>query len=254
MNREELTKVFTGEELVMAISILEKYNMSIEYNIPMFSQDFLTPNLWMYFYNRFSNEVDVGIYGGFVHCERKMISFNNIYNYSFPMKILVILNKSKFRDLEHKDYLGAILALGIKREKLGDLVMKDNKCFVAVSDELVGFILNNLSSIGRNPCDISILEDIKSTPSIEFTEKVINIASLRIDAVVAALSNISRSEAVKLINSNKVLVNYSNDIDKSYDVKLNSRITIRGKGKFIVTEIIGKTKSDKLKLKVKKYT
>lgn len=119
---------------------------------------------------------------------------------------------------------------------------------------MTDFLIDNLEFIGKNPCDVKIVESTEELPSVKFTESNINIASLRIDSVVASLANVSRSEAVKLINSGKILVNYSNNIDKSYEVKLNSTITIRGKGKFIISEITGKTKSDKLKIRVKKYT
>ncbi|QLY78325.1 RNA-binding protein [Clostridium intestinale] len=254
MDKKELTRIFEGEELILAIGLLEKYSLSKEYNIPMFSQSFLTPNIWMYFTERISKDISVELNGGFEDCERKMIAFNNLYEAPFPMKILEITNKSRFRSLEHKDYLGGILSLGIKRDKLGDLILDNDKCFVAVSEELTDFLIDNLEFIGKNPCDVKIVKSNEELPSVKFTESNINIASLRIDSVVASLANVSRSEAVKLINSGKILVNYSNNIDKSYEVKLNSTITIRGKGKFIISEITGKTKSDKLKIRVKKYT
>lgn len=254
MDKNEITKIFEGDELILAIGLLEKYNLSKEHNITMFSQSFLTPNVWMYFSERIPKEMGVELNGGFSECERKMISFNNFYELPFPIKILEITNKSKFKALAHKDYLGGILSLGIKREKLGDLVLDDDKCFVAISEELAGFLVDNLEFIGKNPCSIKIVENNKKLPSVKFTESNINIASLRIDSIVASLANVSRSDAVKLINSGKILVNYSNNIDKSYEIKLNSTITIRGKGKFIISEITGKTKSDKLKIRVKKYT
>lgn len=253
MNREELSKVFSGEELITAISVLEKYNMAKEYDMVTFSQGFLTPNLWMYFYNKLAASGDIQIFGGFEECERKMISFNNAYDSAFPLDIIKVTNKSKFRKLEHKDYLGSVLSLGIKRDKIGDLVLKENACYIAICDELTSFMKENLQTIGKNPCEVKKVQELIELPRVQYEEKVINIASLRVDSIVAALANVSRVDSVKLISSNKVLVNYSSNIEKSYEVKINSTITIRGKGKFIISEIIGTTKSDKLKIKIKKY-
>jgi Uncharacterized conserved protein, contains S4-like domain len=254
IDRKELIAHFTGEELSIAQSVLEKANTSIQYETTIFTQDFLTPNIWSFFYKRLSHVLEIDCYGAFEESERRMISFNNIYNSPYPITMLKIINNSKFKTLEHKDYLGAILSLGIKRSKIGDLVIKENKCYFVVCEEIGKFVVDNLISVGKNPCTVEMVTEIDELPRIDLTESIINVASLRADAIVSEIANCSRANAVKLIDSGKVLIDYSDDINKSSEVKFDSRITIRGKGKYIISEIIGKTKSDKLRIKIKKYT
>ena len=182
-----------------------------------------------------------------------MISFNNIYEIPFPIIIIEIKNKSNFSSLQHKDYLGAIMSLGIERDKLGDLVLIGNYCYIPVIEEISSYIISNLDQIGRSPVEIKIIEDLNKVPSLEFEEIIINVQSLRVDSVVAKLVNASRSKGVELIDSGKVLLNYVKSKDKSQEVKFNDRITIRGTGKFIIGNLVGDTKSGKHKILVKKY-
>ena len=90
-------------------------------------------------------------------------------------------------------------------------------------------------------------------PKPKFNEEIINIASLRLDSIVAKLSNTSRSKGLDLISSGKVLVDYKAIREKSLEIKMGSRLTIRGYGKYIVDSILGETKSGKKKVKIKKY-
>ncbi|WP_238884742.1 RNA-binding protein [Clostridium sp. YIM B02551] len=254
IDKKELIAHFTGEELNLAQSVLEKANISMQYETTIFTQDFLTPNIWNFFYKRLSNVMKIECNGVFEESERRMISFNNGYNTPYPITVLKIINNSKFKVLEHKDYLGAILSLGIKRNKIGDLVIKDNKCYFVACEEIGKFIIENLISVGKNPCTVELVAGIEELPHMDFTESIISVASLRADAVVSEIANCSRANAVKLVDSGKVLIDYSDDINKSSEVKLDSRITIRGTGKYLISEIVGKTKSDKLRIKIKKYT
>ncbi|WP_366914649.1 YlmH/Sll1252 family protein [Clostridium sp.] len=182
-----------------------------------------------------------------------MVSFNNIYDVPFPIIILKIENKSSFSTLKHKDYLGAIMSLGIERNKLGDLILIENSCYLPVTEDISNYIILNLNKIGRSPVEIKVIEDLHKVPSLQFEEIIINVKSLRIDSVVAKLINASRSIGVQFIDNGKVLLNYVKSKDKSQEIKFDDRITIRGTGKFIIGNLIGDTKSGKHKILVKKY-
>ena len=82
---------------------------------------------------------------------------------------------------------------------------------------------------------------------------MIIVPSLRLDNIVSKLSNISRGKAVEIIDSDKVLIDYSKLIDKSKEIKDGQRITISGVGKFIIGEIVGNTKSGRYKVKMNKF-
>jgi RNA-binding protein YlmH len=245
---------FRDEEVKYAIKTYEKYKLAYEKDIPVFTSSFLSPNLWSFFQESCRNEkLKFEANGVFFEAERRMISFNNVYEIPFPIIILEIKNKSNFSKLQHKDYLGAIMSLGIERDKLGDLVLIGKSCYIPVIEEISSYIISNLDQIGRSPVEIKIIEDLNKLPSLEFEEIIINVQSLRVDSVVAKLVNASRSKGVELIDSGKVLLNYVKAKDKSQEIKFNDRITIRGTGKFIIGNLIGDTKSGKHKILVKKY-
>lgn len=91
-------------------------------------------------------------------------------------------------------------------------------------------------------------------PKVNFEEIVVLVSSLRIDGIVSKIINISRSKAQAMIEQGQVLIDYVKIKDKSYELKGQERITIRGFGKFIVGNSIGNSKSGRIKIIIKKYT
>ncbi len=253
LSKEDVLKNFLREDTEDVIKVYQAMSLAYNKGIPSFTTFFCKPNIWMYFIKNFSNNnFLVEAKGAFEECDRRILSFNNIYSIPFPYKIIKINNKSKFNNLSHKDYLGAIMALGIEREKLGDLRVIDNSAIVPVYDEVANYILYELKNVGKAPVSIEeITED--NLPISNFLEGVIIVPSLRLDNIVSKLANISRGKAVDIIDSGKVLIDYSKSIDKSKEVKDGQRVTISGVGKFIIREIVGNTKSGRYKVKMNKF-
>lgn len=253
--KELISKQFGDEDKNEVLNLYEKYKLARDKEIPMFGNSFYTPNIWRWFEKNFINSsCKVESNGVFEDSERRMISFNNVYNTSFPMKLLKIENTSKFNELTHKDFLGGILALGIERNKIGDLLVKDNVCYVPIHEDIESFLIFNIDKIGKSSCKIEILEKYDYLPQFNFKEEVILVSSLRIDGIVSKLANVSRGKAQMMIDQGKVLVDYVKIRDKSYEPKEDERITIRGVGKFILGTIVGSSKSGRLKVGIKKYT
>ena len=254
LKKETILKSFNEDDAKEAIKIYEKYKLAYEKDITVFTSSFYSPNIWSFFENCCSNnEVMFEANGFFEESERRMICFNNHYNVDYPIEILEIKNKSNFSNLKHKDYLGSILSLGIERNKLGDIIVKENKAYLPVLEEISDYIINNLSHIGKSPIEIKIIDNISDIPSVNFEEIVINVSSLRADSIVAKLSSLSRAKAIELIDSGKVLINYVKAKDKSQDIVKDTRVTIRGIGKFIIGDVIGGTRSGKQRIVIKKY-
>lgn len=255
MNKADILKNFNEQEKTEVINLYEKYKLSKERDIPLFGNCFYTPNIWRFFQENMQDRFfTITVDGFFNESERRMISFNNIYGSSFPYKVLKVTNKSKFSNATHRDYLGALLSLGIKREKIGDLLVNGDSCYFPVCEEIHQFIIDNLSSIGRSPCIVEVISNEFEVPSFDFKEEVILVQTLRIDSIVAKLSNISRVKAQNMVDEGKVLIDYNIVNSKSAIVEIGSRITIRGHGKFILEEIVGNSKSGKFKVLIKKYT
>lgn len=255
MDKRKLLHNFGDDYKNEVLNLYEKYELSFDKDIPMFGTGFYPPNVWTFFKESFSTKNFEIVHDGFFkESERRMISFNNNYGIPFPYKVIKIDNVSKFNKLNHRDYLGAILSLGIKRNKIGDLLVKEDSCYVPVCEEIADFILSNLTSVGNVSCKVSLLDKISEIPEYEFKEEIILIQSLRIDSVVSKLAKVSRGKAQVLIEEGKVLINYNRVREKSSDIIEGTRVTIRGIGKFIIADIVGNSKSGKLKILVKKYT
>lgn len=255
MNKKMILQNFGEDDRAEVINLYEKFILSKDRDISLFGNNFYSPNIWNYFQGKFSNEnFKVSSYGFFKEAERKMISFNNKYDIPFPFKKIKIVTTAKFNSLSHKDYLGSILALGIKRNKMGDLLVKDNFCYLPVCEGIHEFIVSNLTSVGNSSCLVQVLDDDFIPPEPVFNEMIILVPSLRIDTIVAKLCNISRGKAQNILDGGKVLMDYNTVKSKSEDVHIGQRITIRGTGKFILGDIVGNSKSGKFKVQITKYT
>ncbi len=203
-----------------------------------------------------SNNLKFSLKGLNEEAEKKLLAvypkdFEEDY-INFPIKFFKIEKKSKFINLEHKHYLGNILSLGIKREVLGDLLVKDGICYGIILENMFEFLKENITKINSSPVEISeISED--EIPKTEFQSLNITLASLRLDSLLAELTNLSRTLSVSYIDLGNVQVNYEVVREKNFKISIGDVIIIKKYGKFKVEEENGLTKKDKIKLIVKKY-
>ncbi|OPJ63230.1 RNA-binding protein [Clostridium oryzae] len=251
--KDDFLKHFSTGEKEQVTKLFEKVSLVLKTHRTTFFNEFLSPAVWstiIEMKNYFG--FDIYTYGGFHEAERKMVcfSYENSIEVNFPVKLVCIENRSKFLTLQHRDYLGALMALGIKRDKLGDLVVKDNRCFFPVSEELFEYIDSNLMKVGKCPCIVTEIEDESELPEAEYKQKLVIAAAMRLDAVVGAITGMSRSKSVNYIDTGKVQIDYIEVRDKSFEVNLLSTITVRGFGKYRIIETAGNSGSGKIKLKI----
>lgn len=146
------------------------------------------------------------------------------------------------------------MGLGIKREKIGDLIVKENSCYFPVVKEVSEYIYNNISVIGRSPCVVEFISlDNFTMPDYTFEDLCIISTSLRLDSFISGLCNISRSKGEELIKARKILINYEQVTKKDKVVKERDIITVRGIGKYKIGDVIGKTNKGRIKIIVKKF-
>lgn len=238
-------------------SLLKLYNkmqLAINKGITVFTEEFYTPDVWMVLEEKFKNIVKVDSYGIFLDSDRRIIAFNKEEYNEFPVRLVEIKCNTKFSKLAHKDYLGALMSLGINRNKMGEVILSCDRAFVTVSLDMVDFIINNLDRVKSLSCKCTVIDDFTNLPTINYEEKLVISTSKRLDSIVSAISNISRSKACDYIENQRVLVNYVMIREKSYCINENVKITIKGIGKFKIGEIFGTSKSGRLKIKIYKYT
>lgn len=255
MDKKTFLNKFNSVDGSIVSSIYDKIILAKKINRTIYTGEFHTPNIWKLM-ESISNELGIGVatYGVFQDAERKVIAFSYDEVWSYPINLIKITSKDKFNKLRHKDYLGAVMSLGIKREKFGDLILKDDDCYLAVHEEITDYIRMNLTSIGKSTCAISVLDtSVTEIPVYDFQTIIVNVSSLRIDCVVSSLCNTSRSKAEELIRQGKVLVDYSEALRKDKILKCDCIITVRGYGKFKIIEEAGWTGSGKTKIRVKKF-
>lgn len=244
------------EDKNLVSNIYDKILLCSKINNVVYTDEFYPPNVWKTVENLSSN-LPVRIYssGVFNESERRMLAFSPDEVWYYPIDLLKIENRSKFLSLRHRDYMGAIMSLGIKRHKLGDFILKDNICYVGVCQSLSEYIINNLTAIGKNPCTVSKLDLFQENlPNYDFEDINIIVTSLRMDSIVAGLANLSRGKGEELLQSGKVLLNYLTIKDKAKVIKPNSCITIRGLGKFKFICEIGETNRGRIKALFKKFS
>lgn len=169
--------------------------------------------------------------------------------------IRIELPKELENEYNHSTYLGAIMKLGIEREKVGDIFAKTTSADIIVKNEMVKFLMQNLSNLTRfEKAQIeekNIEELAKAT--INKVEMTAIVASLRLDNIVTVLAKTSRSKANDIIEQERVFVNFKLETKSSKQINEGDVITIRGKGRFEFKEISGNTKKGRYVIKIDKY-
>lgn len=200
-------------------------------------------------------DISFHTFGIFDDSERRVIGMGRSGDFrSFPVRLVKIKAGNKFSDIGHKDYLGAIMSLGIKREKFGDLILEDGICYAAVHEDVCGYLADNLAKVKNSSCEVEVLDPCSAgKPRHKFECRQVISSSLRLDCVIAAVCGTSRSKADELIRQGKVLLNYSAANKRDLEIKENDLIVIRGYGKFIFNAIEDSTRSGRLKIELKKF-
>lgn len=164
------------------------------------------------------------------------------------------LKSSGYEELSHRDWLGALMALGIKRETIGDICFFDGNAYVFAEPKAAVFIENELSRAGR----AKVSARICTLPhNFEIQNKFDNIsttvASPRLDGVVRALCSVSRDDAAEIIERGQTELNYFTETEIDKRVSDGDIISVRGYGKFIVDSTGETTKKGRFRLAARKF-
>ena len=286
MKKENFLKQFPKEQEYLASKLYNYYEIAQDYEIISFTEEFYTPNFWKKLGKKFGG-VNVVCDGVFVDSDRRQIAFipdsfmnendnlvfenneNDFENFrfnqnviQFPNKLLNIAIDSRFYGYFHKDFLGSLMGLNVKREFMGDLIIescdkKDKRIFgyIPVSEKIADYIISELKQIGRATCEIEVVDikDKNNLPKYKYDDKLITVQSKRLDSIVSTITNLSRTKVIEPIEKGQVLVDYVEEKDKSKLLEIGSLITIRGFGKYKLFLDKGETKKGKERILVKRY-
>lgn len=265
MNRELLNEYRNKDEKMLLAQILDKIENVYKTNKIQYTDfcDMSQIELVQKFIKRQDVENYI-LYGGFEGAERKIFVF---YPEKFNEQVveknltnIVQIIRIKLPDdlngkYTHRDYLGAVMKLGIKREKVGDIVVDSEGADIIVDKEISKFLLENLGELTRFSKSNITLENIKDLRKVEIKKEELEIivSSLRMDNVISELARCSRNKALDIINMERVFVNFQVETKKTKQIKSGDIVTIRGKGRFYIKEILGQTKSGRTIIKIEKF-
>ena len=176
--------------------------------------------------------------GGFDEAERRIIILGN-EKANLSEYLTVIRIESFEKELHHRSVLGSVLGLGIKREMIGDIIVKENISDVIIIREMKEFILSHLQKVGSSKVAVrEVMFKELLTIEGEKEVKMLSIASLRIDVIISTAFGVSREKSSSLITQEKALLNFFPCLNGSKFVKEGDLISVRGFGRVKVLEVI----------------
>ncbi len=196
------------------------------------------------------------LWGGLPGSERKVASFGSEelcgYMYEAPITCLRIAPlRQKFADpLTHRDFLGSLMSLGLRREVLGDIEVLENVGTLFCLDSVSGFICDNLTSVRRTSVSCAP-SDPPETLSAPPPVSELVVASERLDAAVAAVFKLSRSQAQELIEKELVFISGRLAKSASADISPGDIISVRHLGRFVYEGVARETKKGRLRVLVR---
>ncbi len=188
------------------------------------------------------------LFGGYDFADRCIACFGeNVSEESFPISCVKIAPvQQKFADkLSHRDFLGALMNLGINRNVLGDIVVDDNIGYVFCLDTMVEYVIDNLNTVKHTTVKAELSEELSTIVNKEPNPTEIILSSQRVDVIVSSVFKLSRNQAEQLFNREKVFVNSKVVYKGATMLKENDIVSVRGYGKFKFEKILKQTKKGK---------
>lgn len=197
--------------------------------------------------------------GGYNGAERQRAlvapDYRDLDEEPMRMKVMSITSDDqRLASLQHGDYLGAVLGLGLKREKIGDIHVREDGCHVIVAEEISSFLSMNLHQVHR----VGVMTDIMDLDSLKTAEAELEpldltVASLRLDGIAGDVFRLSRSKVLVPIKAGRCRVNWRTEEDPSKMLKAGDIVALQGFGRFKVLECDGMTKKGRLRVKIGKF-
>lgn len=255
IDKEKYTAhIIENEKKILMKQIIEKIENVLNYHTLEYT-DFLDP-YELSLSKSILNGFDIGysVFGGIESAERKILQLFPDYLDSSLIEspVAALELNGDLSSLSHKDFLGGLLNLGIKRTKVGDILIYDESTIILVKEEIQDFVLLNLEKVGNKNIKI---EEIKisclKVPEIKYRELKDFVSSTRLDIVISSAYNISRTDSQSIIKSGKVKVNWESINKVSKELEEKDIISVRGYGRCILYSLDGRSKKGKLKATIR---
>lgn len=204
---------------------------------------------------------EYSFFGGFAMAERAVVLFwpefiedSELLRFKNEILKSIEIKPLCRNTLSHRDYLGALMSLGIRREVTGDILVREESCSIIVLSEISQYITENLLKVGNIGVDVTISDIMElSTPEPRISEIKTTVAALRLDSLCAHSFGLSRGKAAEFIKAGKVQLNWEATLSVDKQVCEGDTISLRGKGKAVLDKVGGRTKKDRIAILIKKF-
>lgn len=199
---------------------------------------------------------DGHFYGGYERAER--VFFGAFPDYMkaepelFPLRALSIAYRRQDA-LTHRDFLGALMGLMIKREMIGDILVSEGRTVVFLHENVANTALQEMTKVGRVGVQVSEGFSLEMLPQPKFKELSSTVASMRFDCILSFLLGLSREKCARLIRSGLAAVGGRVIESVSEEISVGDIITVRGHGKFVITAQEAVTRKGRLTICARKY-
>ena len=197
-------------------------------------------------------------FGGYENAERQMVAFHPdalAFTWEYPIDCLKIEPKAiKFSEnLSHRDYMGALLNLGVDRSVIGDIIVQEKAAWFFCQSKMTEFFLENLCRVRHTNILITKVNDPEEFPHPNLESINGTCASVRLDSLIALAFKASRSSMVSYIESGQVFVNGKLITSNGYEPKEGDIVSVRGKGRFIFDGVSHQTKKGRCGVRILLY-
>ena len=200
-----------------------------------------------------------GMEGGSSLCERRIIRFGSPevlgYEEAYPIQCIKVepLAPRFAENLTHRDFLGAIMNLGIERSTVGDIFVQDKGAIVFCQESISSYLVENLLQVRHTHVKCSGTEAAEHF-QVPVTEAMsLSVSSARIDTVISKVYNIARSRSLELFKAGRIYVNGRVVENNSYALKNGDAVTVRGFGRFTYAGVQGETRKGKTRIGIEVY-
>jgi RNA-binding protein YlmH len=196
-----------------------------------------------------------GGYEGAERCRALLVpSYWEPTSGDFELEYLRVETPGDYVKLSHGDFLGALVGLGLKRSKLGDISVHEAGCDLAVAKDIADFVRLHLTQVGRATVHLASIEREQFVAKqTDFQEKEFTVMSLRLDSVASDAFGMSRTKIVDPIKSGKLQLNWQTTENPATPVEEGDVISLRGHGRIKILEVGGQSRKGRTILKVGKY-
>lgn len=196
-------------------------------------------------------------FGGYEGAERLCLKVFPASLAVSPPRISCLQVKGPFKEnnLTHRDLLGSVLGLGLRRDQVGDiLIFSDDRSAIMVPESKGGLICSQLSRIGSVPVECTLVDASElPLPGKEGREIMGTVAGMRLDSIISLGFGLSRSRAAMLVKGGLSRVNWRPVASASHKVQEGDLISLQGKGRLEVLTVEGETRKGRIRLKLKKF-